>query len=100
VANAVLIKPNQIGTLSETLETIRTANQVGWAAMLSTRSGETEDTTITDLSVLDSCGQIKTGPPCARSIVKHNRLLRIEEELGDEAKYKGIQAFKRLSKPD
>jgi enolase len=97
VANAVLIKPNQIGTLSETLETIRTANQAGWAAMLSTRSGETEDTTITDLSVLDSCGQIKTGPPCARSIVKHNRLLRIEEELGDEAKYKGVQAFKKLA---
>jgi len=97
VANAVLIKPNQIGTLSETLETIRIANQAGWAAMLSTRSGETEDTTITDLSVLDGCGQIKTGPPCARNIVKHNRLLRIEEELGDEAKYKGVQAFKNLS---
>jgi len=97
VANAVLIKPNQIGTLSETLETIRIANQAGWAAMLSTRSGETEDTTITDLSVLNGCGQIKTGPPCAKSIVKHNRLLRIEEELGDEAKYKGVQAFKNLS---
>jgi enolase len=98
VANAVLIKPNQIGTLSETLETIRIANQAGWATMLSTRSGETEDTAITDLSVLNGCGQIKTGPPCAKSIVKHNRLLRIEEELGDEAKYKGVQAFKKLSR--
>jgi enolase len=78
VANAVLIKPNQIGTLSETLETIRIANEAGWATMLSTRSGETEDTTITDLSMLSACGQIKTGPPNAKSVVKHNRLLRIE----------------------
>ena len=97
VSNAVLIKPNQIGTLSETLETIRIANEAGWAAMLSTRSGETEDTTIADLSVLSGCGQIKTGPPCAKNVIKHNRLLRIEEELGDEAKYKGLQAFKKLS---
>jgi len=98
VANAVLIKPNQIGTLSETLETIRIANQAGWAAMLSTRSGETEDTTIADLSVLNGCGQIKTGPPYTKNIIKHNRLLRIEEELGDEAKYKGVRAFKNLSR--
>ena len=97
VANAVLIKPNQIGTLSETLETIRIASEAGWAAMLSTRSGETEDATITDLSVLSGCGQIKTGPPRAKSVVKHNRLLRIEEELGDEAKYKGVQAFRKLT---
>jgi enolase len=96
-ANAVLIKPNQIGTLSETLETIRIASKAGWAAMLSTRSGETEDTTIADLAVLNGCGQIKTGPPFAKNITKHNRLLRIEEELGDEAAYKGVQAFRKLS---
>jgi len=96
-ANAVLIKPNQIGTLSETLETIRIASGAGWAAMLSTRSGETEDTTIADLAVLNGCGQIKTGPPIAKNIPKHNRLLRIEEELGDEAKYKGAQAFRKLT---
>lgn len=95
-ANAVLIKPNQIGTLSETLETIRIANQAGWATMMSTRFGETEDTTIADLSVLNGCGQIKTGPPCGKNVIKHNRLLRIEEELGVEAEYKGVQAFKNL----
>ena len=96
-ANAVLIKPNQIGTLSETLETIRIAKLAGWAAMLSTRSGDTEDTSIADLSVLNGCGQIKTGPPGNKNITKHNRLLRIEEELGDEARYKGVQAFRKLS---
>lgn len=95
-ANAVLIKPNQIGTLSETLETIRIANQAGWATMVSTRSGGTENTTIADLSVLNGCGQIKTGPPYGKNVIKHNRLLRIEEELGVEAEYKGVQAFKNL----
>ena len=98
VANAVLIKPNQVGTLSETLETIQIANEAGWVAMLSTRSGETEDATITDLSVLSGCGQIKTGPPFAKSVVKHNRLLRIEDELGNEAEYKGVRAFRKLSR--
>ena len=95
-ANAVLIKPNQIGTLTETLETIDIAHRAGWATMLSTRSGDTEDTTIADLSVLQGCGQIKTGPPRRQGIVKHNRLLRIEEELGSKAEYAGLQAFKTL----
>jgi len=97
-ANAVLIKPNQIGTLTETLETIDIAHQAGWATMLSTRSGETEDTTIADISVLEGCGQIKTGPPTGKSIVKHNRLLRIEEELGSRAEYAGLQVFKSLDR--
>ncbi len=96
-ANAVLIKPNQIGTLSETLETIRLANEAGWATMVSTRSGETEDTTVADISVLNGCGQIKMGPPHGTTVVKLNRLLRIEEELGAEAQYKGIRAFKHLA---
>ncbi|HUV53287.1 MAG TPA: phosphopyruvate hydratase [Dehalococcoidia bacterium] len=95
-ANAVLIKPNQIGTLTETLETISIAHQAGWATMLSTRSGETEDTTIADISVLKGCGQIKTGPPRRQGIIKHNRLLRIEEELGNRAEYAGLQVFKAL----
>jgi enolase len=95
-ANAVLIKPNQIGTLSETLETIRLANEAGWATMVSTRSGETEDTTVADISVLNGCGQIKMGPPHGTTVVKLNRLLRIEAELGAEAEYKGIRAFKHL----
>ena len=95
-ANAVLIKPNQIGTLTETLETIDVAYRAGWSTILSTRHGDTEDTTIADLSVLRGCGQIKTGPPCRQSIVKHNRLLRIEEELGGQAKYAGLPAFKAL----
>lgn len=97
-ANAVLIKPNQIGTLSETLETIRLANEAGWAAQVSTRSGETEDTAIADLSVLGGCGQIKMGPPHGTTVIKTNRLLRIEEELGAEAEYKGMGAFKNLAK--
>ncbi len=97
-ANAVLIKPNQIGTLTETLETIDIAHQAGWATMLSTRSGETEDTTIADISVLEGCGQIKTGPPRRQGIIKHNRLLRIEEELGSKAEYAGLQVFKSLDR--
>jgi enolase len=97
-ANAVLIKPNQIGTLTETLEAVRMAKKAGWAAMLSSRSGETEDTTISDLSVLDGAGQIKTGPPNLQYIVKFNRLLRIAEELGSRAKYAGQGAIKGLKK--
>jgi enolase len=93
-ANAVLIKPNQIGTLTETLEAIRVTKRAGWGAMLSSRSGETEDTTICDLSVLDGAGQIKTGPPNLQYIVKFNRLLRIAEELGSRAKYAGQGAIK------
>ncbi len=86
-ANAVLIKPNQIGTLSETLEAMNIAGEAGWGVMLSSRSGETEDSTISDLAVLDGAGQIKMGPPCQKNIVKYNRLLRIAEELGDKAEY-------------
>jgi enolase len=93
-ANAVLIKPNQIGTLTETLETITTAHEAGWAAMMSSRSGETEDTTIADLALLEGTGQIKAGPPCLQSISKYNRLLRIADELGDSAEYAGFKAYK------
>jgi len=97
-ANAVLIKPNQIGTLTETLEAIRIAREAGWAAMLSSRSGETEDTTIADLAVLEGAGQIKTGPPCQKNIVKYNRLLRIAEELGEKGEYAGVRVFKSFGK--
>jgi len=95
-ANAVLIKPNQIGTLTETLEAIRIAGKAGYGAMLSSRSGETEDFTISDLSVLKGAGQIKTGPPNLQYIVKFNRLLRIAEELGGKGKYAGLRPFKRF----
>ncbi len=96
-ANAVLIKLNQIGTLSETLDAVAMAQQAGWAAIISHRSGETEDTTIADLVVATGAGQIKTGAP-ARSerVAKYNRLLRIEQELGSLAEYAGWNAF-RLS---
>lgn len=93
-ANAVLIKPNQIGTLSETREAIRLAKEAGYGAMMSSRSGETEDTAICDLSVLDGVGQIKTGPPNLQYVVKFNRLLRIAEELGSKAQYAGHRAIK------
>jgi enolase len=90
VANAILIKLNQIGTLTETLETIRIAREAGYAAVVSHRSGETEDTTIADLAVGTGCGQIKTGSLCRTDrICKYNRLLRIEEELGKRARYAG-----------
>jgi len=95
-ANAVLIKPNQIGTLTETLEAIRTSRKAGYGAMLSSRSGETEDFTISDLSVLKGAGQIKTGPPNLQYIVKFNRLLRIAEELGAKGKYAGLKPFKKF----
>ena len=93
-SNAVLIKPNQIGTLTETLEAIKTAKKAGWTAIVSHRSGETEDTTIADLAVGLNTGQIKTGAP-ARSerTAKYNRLLYIEEELGNAADYAGMNAF-------
>ena len=90
-ANAILIKVNQIGTLTETLATIRMAHQNGYRCVVSHRSGETEDTTIADLAVATSCGQIKTGAPCRTDrVAKYNRLLRIEEELGSEARYAGL----------
>lgn len=93
-ANAVLIKVNQIGTLSETLETVQLSHRGGFATVMSHRSGETEDTTIADLAVAAACGQIKTGS-LSRSdrTAKYNRLLRIEEELGDNAAYPGHRAF-------
>ncbi len=95
-ANSILIKLNQIGTLSETLNAIELAHRRGWTAMVSHRSGETEDTTIADLVVATNAGQIKTGAP-ARSerVAKYNQLLRIEEELGEAAEYAGWSAFKR-----
>ncbi len=89
-ANAILIKVNQIGTLTETLEAIRLAREAGYAAVVSHRSGETEDTTIADLAVATAVGQIKTGSLCRTDrVCKYNRLLRIEEELGDRARYAG-----------
>jgi enolase len=96
VANAILVKVNQIGTLTETLEAIRTAQGAGYAAVISHRSGETEDATIADLAVATNAGQIKTGAP-ARSdrVAKYNQLLRIEQELGERAVYAGWSAFPR-----
>ena len=96
VANAILIKVNQIGTLSETLEAVETAHRAGYRAVISHRSGETEDSTIADLAVATNCGQIKTGS-LSRSdrLAKYNQLLRIEEELGDQAIYAGKGALKR-----
>ena len=93
-ANAVLIKLNQIGTLTETIEAIDLARSEGWAAVVSHRSGETEDTTIADLVVAMSTGQIKTGAPSrSERVAKYNRLLRIEGELGDGARYLGRAAL-------
>ena len=97
VANSVLIKLNQIGTLTETLETIRMAHRAGYTAVVSHRSGETEDTTIADISVAVNAGQIKTGAPSRTDrVAKYNQLLRIEEELGDSAVYLGRKAFFNL----
>ena len=93
-SNSILIKPNQVGTLSETLAAIKRAQQVGWTTIISHRSGETEDTTIADLAVAVDAGAIKTGAPCrTERVVKYNRLLRIEEELGADARYAGKEAF-------
>ncbi len=98
IANSILIKVNQIGTLTETFDAMKMALDAGYTCVMSHRSGETEDTTIADLSVATNCGQIKTGS-LSRSdrLAKYNRLLRIEEELGDDAKYPGIAAFKNQS---
>jgi enolase len=96
-SNSILIKLNQIGTLTETIDAIRMARQAGWTAIVSHRSGETEDTTIADLSVGLNTGQIKTGAPCrSERTAKYNRLLRIEDELKDSASYAGIKAFYNL----
>jgi enolase len=99
-ANALLVKVNQIGTLTETLDAVALAHRSGYRCMMSHRSGETEDTTIADLAVATDCGQIKTGAP-ARSdrVAKYNQLLRIEEELDDAAVYAGAGAFPRFARP-
>jgi enolase len=98
VANAILVKVNQIGTLTETLDTIGLARSSRYAAVISHRSGETEDTTIADLAVATGAGQIKTGAPCRTDrVAKFNQLLRIEEELGARAEYPGWSAFSRVA---
>jgi len=96
IANAILVKVNQIGTLTETLDAVRMAHDAGYAAVMSHRSGETEDATIADLAVATNCGQIKTGS-LARSdrVAKYNQLMRIEEELGSQARYAGRSVLKR-----
>lgn len=98
-ANAILIKVNQIGSLTETLDAIEMAKQAGYACVMSHRSGETEDTTIADLSVACNTGQIKTGAPCRSDrVAKYNQLLRIEEELDDSARYAGMSAFYNITR--
>ncbi|MDQ3719966.1 MAG: phosphopyruvate hydratase [Actinomycetota bacterium] len=95
VGNSILVKVNQIGTLTETLEAVRVAHEAGYTAVMSHRSGETEDTTIADLAVATGCGQIKTGAPSRTDrVAKYNQLLRIEEELGDAAEYPGRSVFR------
>ena len=97
VANSILIKVNQIGTLTETLDAIEMANRAGYTAVVSHRSGETEDTTIADIVVAVNAGQIKTGAPSRTDrVAKYNQLLRIEEELGDVAQYPGLNAWFNL----
>jgi enolase len=94
VGNSILVKVNQIGTLSETLEAITIAREAGYSAVISHRSGETEDTTIADIAVGTGAGQIKTGAPSRSDrVAKYNQLLRIEEELGDAATYPGLETF-------
>ena len=97
--NAILVKVNQIGTLTETLDAIELARTNGYAAVMSHRSGETEDTTIADLAVATGVGQIKTGAPSRSDrVAKYNQLLRIEAELGDAATYPGWDAFPRAAR--
>ncbi len=97
-ANALLVKVNQIGSLSETLDAVDLAHRAGFRAMMSHRSGETEDTTIADLAVATNCGQIKSGAPArGERVAKYNQLLRIEEELGEAARYAGAAAFPRFT---
>jgi enolase len=96
VANAILVKVNQIGSLTEALDTVQLATRSGYASVMSHRSGETEDTTIADLAVATNCGQIKTGAPCRSDrVAKFNQLLRIEEHLGEAASYRGPAALAR-----
>ena len=97
VANSILVKVNQIGTLSETLDTMTMAHRAGYTTVVSHRSGETEDSTIADLAVATNAGQIKTGAPSrGERTAKYNQLLRIEDELGDVAVYPGLRAFNNL----
>jgi enolase len=97
VANSILIKFNQIGTLTETMDAINMAHDAGYTAVVSHRSGETEDTTISDLVVAANTGQIKTGSLCRSDrVAKYNQLMRIEDQLGDEAEYAGRGAFPYL----
>ncbi len=98
LANSLLVKVNQIGTLTETLEAVSIAHRAGYTAVMSHRSGETEDATIADLAVATNCGQIKTGS-LARSdrLAKYNQLIRIEEELGGSAHYAGAACFGKLA---
>ena len=97
VANSILIKVNQIGTLTETLDAIQMANRAGYTAVVSHRSGETEDSTIADIAVATNAGQIKTGAPSRTDrVAKYNQLLRIEEELGSTAQYLGLNAWFNL----
>jgi enolase len=96
IGNSLLVKLNQIGTVTETLDCIQMALRAGYTCVVSHRSGETEDTTIADLAVALNLGQIKTGAPCrSERTAKYNQLLRIEEELGDDARYAGRSAFPR-----
>ena len=97
VSNSVLLKVNQIGTLTETLESFHLARDAGWGTVISHRSGETEDTTIADLAVALGAGQIKAGAPCrSERVAKYNRLLRIEEELGHKATFAGLEPYRRI----
>ena len=97
-ANALLVKVNQIGSLTETFDAVELAHRSGFSAMMSHRSGETEDTTIADLAVATNCGQIKSGAPArGERVNKYNQLLRIEEELDEAATYAGASAFPRFS---
>ena len=98
IGNSILIKPNQIGSLTETLTTMRLAKNAGYASVVSHRSGETADTSIADLAVATAAGQIKTGSLCRSDrVAKYNRLLQIEQELGSEAVYAGRSAFALLN---
>jgi enolase len=98
-ANAILVKPNQIGSLTETLDVVDRATEAGFGTVISHRSGETEDTTIADLAVATHAGQIKAGAPSrGERTAKYNRLLRIEEELGETARYAGADPFRRFTR--
>ena len=98
-SNAVLFKLNQVGTVTETIEAFEETRKAGWGAVVSHRSGETEDTTIADLAVALGAGQIKAGAPCrSERLAKYNRLLRIEEELGADAEFAGMSAYAYLGR--